>query len=189
MAGGALAGVMDVDETGMAAELAARRRWPGPRRRPKAPTWCTAPTRPASPQIDADLAKMVDNLQLATDRPKVDDAEVYQDTVRHRAGRSSGRSSGTSSPRSPWSFVLAICQIAPDLVFGQVSNLVGDENNTNLPAAELAALGLAFVGVLTGFVARYFRIEAQKLAQSIILTLRRRVFRRLTKLGRELLRP
>ena len=39
------------------------------------------------------------------------------------------------------------------------------------------------IAVLTGFVAWQFRIFAQKFNQSMILVLRRRVFRRLTKLG------
>ena len=172
---------MDVDETGMAAELAAAQMAGTAPESAGADMEHRADTTGLA-QIDPILAKMVDALQLSTDRPNVDDADVYQDTL--------GTIWSVVRPFKRYLFasvflvvVLAICSIAPDLVFGQVSNLVGDENNTNLALAELAALGLAFVGVLTGFVARYFRIEAQKLAQSIILTLRRRVFRRLTKLG------
>jgi ATP-binding cassette, subfamily B, bacterial len=79
--------------------------------------------------------------------------------------------------------VTALCKISPDIICGQISDLVGDPEDTNLGAALLAAGALVLIAGIYWVAAWQFRVQAQKFIQNLILLLRRRVFRRLTRLG------
>ena len=133
-------------------------------------------------QIDAGLADMVDNLVVSNDVAKVTDDQVYRDELK------SFRSIAAFFKRTlALAIVLAIfaalCKISPDIIFGEISDLVGTPESTDLGGAlRVAGLG-ALIAVLYGVVSWRYMIVAQRFSQSVILVLRRRAFRRLTKLG------
>lgn len=71
-------------------------------------------------------------------------------------------------------------RITPDLVFGDVADLVGE----NDPAAtDRRAIALLVLGILGAGFAYLFRIFSQRFAQGLNYVLRRRVFARLSRLG------
>jgi ATP-binding cassette, subfamily B, bacterial len=167
--------VMAIEEAGLAAEQAAEAAAPTESIIHRADTSGLA-------RIDAGLASMVDALELSKDRADVPDELVYRDTLDkvREIVKPFGRLVAIALVMVVF---LALAQISPDLIFGQVADLVGDPPDTNLPAALAASGALLVIGAFTGVLAWRFRILAQKLTQSIILLLRRRVFRRLTRLG------
>jgi ABC-type multidrug transport system fused ATPase/permease subunit len=81
---------------------------------------------------------------------------------------------------------LAVALISPDLVFGAITNLVRDAENSNLTGA--AGRGTARLIAIPRVSSLAIPHRAQRISQGVIMLLRRRVFHRLTKLG-ELLRP
>jgi ATP-binding cassette subfamily B protein len=78
-------------------------------------------------------------------------------------------------------FLAALGGIAPNLLFGRVTDIIQDGQDVS--DAYVWAIALVFIGVGVGFVSKYFRIVANRFTQSVIVVLRRRVFYRLSKLG------
>ncbi len=169
----ALTGVMDVEEVGLAAE--AGDEMPGRAPGSRADTAGLA-------QIDPSLAKMIDALEVSTETTLVTDDMAYRDELRG-FGSVAGFFKGVLSLSLVLVVIAALCKIAPDIIFGQISDLVGDADDTDLGAALAAAGALVLIAGLYAIVAWQFRIQAQKFVQNVILLLRRRVFRRITKLG------
>jgi ATP-binding cassette subfamily B protein len=82
-------------------------------------------------------------------------------------------------------FVLlaAMGGIAPSLLFGRVTDIIQQSDGQDASSAYVWALVLVGIGVATGIAYRYFLIFANRFTHSVIVVLRRRVFRRLTRLG------
>jgi ATP-binding cassette subfamily B protein len=80
-------------------------------------------------------------------------------------------------------FLAALGGIAPNLMFGRVTNIIQDSNGQDASTAYLWAGVLVFIGIGVGIVSKYYRIVANQFTQSVIVVLRRRVFYRLSKLG------
>ena len=162
----ALAGIMGIEQAGLAAEGATQSR---------------ADTSGLA-QIDAELAAMVDDVELSKDTIHVPDDVVYRDDL-----------DSLRSLVAPFLnlillalgivVILSIGLIAPELVFGAITNLVGDSSDPNLHGALIVSSVLVVIAFATGLVSWRFRIVAQRISQGVILILRRRVFRRLTRLG------
>jgi ATP-binding cassette, subfamily B, bacterial len=77
--------------------------------------------------------------------------------------------------------LVALGGIAPNLLFGRVTDIVQGGNDTS--SAYLWAGVLVLIGIGVGFVSKYFRIVANRFTQSVIVVMRRRVFYRLSRLG------
>lgn len=134
-------------------------------------------------RIDAGLAQMVDELEVSKEHAHVEDEQVYRDEL--KSFRSiAGFFRGILFTSLVLVVIAALCKISPDIIFGEVSDLVGSgTENTDLAGAlTVAGIG-GLIAVLYGFISWQFRIFAQRFSQSVILVLRRRAFWRLTKLG------
>src|SRR5204863_383182 len=68
-------------------------------------------------------------------------------------------------------FLFAIGDIAPSIVFGQVTDAVQTSGGNDASTAYLWALVVVFIAVGVGFVAKYSRIFAQRFNQSVIVVL------------------
>ena len=91
-----------------------------------------------------------------------------------RARRASGSIAGFFKGLLCVSLVLvlvaALCKISPDIIFGEISDLVGDPENTDLGAAlRVAGARWPDRRSSTGSPSWQFRIHAQKFSQSVIL--------------------
>jgi ATP-binding cassette subfamily B protein len=170
-----LTGVMDIEESGLAAEEAAEEMSSGRVPGARADTTGLA-------QIDPALAKMIDALEVSNEKSLVTDDMAYRDEL-EGFGSIARFFKGVLTLSLVLVIVTALCKISPDIIFGQISNLVGDPEDTNLGAALAAAGALVLIAAIYMVAAWQFRVQAQKFVQNVILLLRRRVFRRLTKLG------
>jgi ATP-binding cassette subfamily B protein len=172
-AGDPVSGMMDMEEQGLAAEEIA------------AETAVLNGSRADTSglaQIDAQLAGMVDNLSVSTEDPQVTHDMAYRDELRG-FGSIAGLFKGLLAISLGLVVVTSLCKISPDIVFGQISDLVGDPADTNLPGALLAAGALVVIAGIYMAAAWAFRVYAQRFVQKVVLVLRRRIFKRLTKLG------
>ena len=79
-------------------------------------------------------------------------------------------------------FLVTLARLAPDLLFGQVTDVVNDKS-ANTAEADLLALGVFVVGIFGAGASYLFRVRANKFTQSLIAYLRRRAFFRLGSLG------
>lgn len=126
---------------------------------------------------------MLDGLALSGDTVSLADDVVYRDDL-DRFGPLLRPFRGLVAFAAVLVVALSISQIMPDLVFGAITNVISaDASDSELRIALIVAAALATVAVLTGFISWQFRIVAQRVSQGVILILRRRVFKRLTKLG------
>ena len=133
-------------------------------------------------QIDAGLAKMVDDLKVTDELPTLTHEQVYRDELNNFRSVA-GFFKGTLFVASVLVILTALCKISPDIIFGQISDLVGDPNNTNLAGALACAAALIVIGFVYWGAAWQFRVYAQKFIQGVLLVVRRRVFFRLMRLG------
>jgi ATP-binding cassette subfamily B protein len=165
--GAAADGVMVVEELGLEAELAAGEK--------RADTSGLA-------QIDAGLADMVDNLTVSSETVDISDEKVYRDELKSFSSVA-GFFKGLAVTSVVLVLIAALCKISPDIIFGQIGDLVGDPENTDLRGALIAAGSLVVIAFIYAVVSWAFRVQAQKFVQSVILVLRRRVFNRMMRLG------
>jgi ATP-binding cassette subfamily B protein len=133
------------------------------------------------PTSDPALAKVIESLKLTTEEMKVP----------------SGSFGGEEPPyfwkvMRPFKWlglsavgavlVFTVARIAPDVLFGQVTEVV-NENSSNTGTTDLLALAVVAIGVIGGLSSYLFRVQAAKFTQSLIAYLRRRAFFRLGALG------
>jgi ATP-binding cassette subfamily B protein len=164
-----IAGVMAVEQAGEATE-AAEGIMPGE------PTSSTA-----LPTTDATLAGLVQSLQLTTMAMHVPPGDVGGNEAPYfwkvmRPFKWIGLSAVLAV------FFFSLAQLAPNVIFGQITEVVND-NSSNTGDADLLALaviGIGFVGAVSSY---FFRVRAAKFTQCLIAWLRRRVFFRLGALG------
>ena len=79
-------------------------------------------------------------------------------------------------------FLVTLARLAPDLIFGQVTDVVNDKSK-DTSEADLLALGVFLIGIAGAAASYMFRIRANKFTQSLVAYLRRRAFFRLGALG------
>jgi ATP-binding cassette subfamily B protein len=132
--------------------------------------------------IDPVLAKLVDQLQVTKEALDIPD-EVVNDDSRPRFRKIAALFKGIAAVAVFLVLLEALGSIAPNLLFGRVTDIIQDSEGQDASQAYFWAGALVFIGIGVGIVSKYFRIYAQRFTQSIILVLRRRVFYRLTKLG------
>ena len=132
-------------------------------------------------RVDPTLAEIVGSLEVRKERIAATDEMTYRDELK-------GFFSIARFFRTTLLLTLlllggaALCSITPDLVFGQITNVVRGRGDDVSPALSIAGL-LVIVGALYGISSWRGRIEAQRFVQNVVLLLRRRVFRRITNLG------
>ncbi|MBW3667831.1 MAG: ABC transporter ATP-binding protein/permease [Actinobacteria bacterium] len=73
-----------------------------------------------------------------------------------------------------------LTRITPDLLFGNVADIIGNNDTAATDRRGLALLVIGFVGALSAYV---FRLTSQRFVQGLLYLLRRRTFARLTRLG------
>ncbi len=132
--------------------------------------------------IDAGLASMVDSLKVSDEVPLLTDEQVYRDELKNFRSIA-GFFKGTLFLSTILVIIVSLCRISPDIIFGEISNLVGDSNSTDLSGALVLAAALVGIGFIYWIAAWQFRVVAQKFIQGVILVVRRRVFLRLMRLG------
>ena len=135
----------------------------------------------ALPASDSALAKVVQSLKLTTETITVPD----------------GSFGGTEPPyfwkvMRPFKwvalsaigavFLVTLARLAPDLLFGQVTDVVNDKSS-DTAEADLLAFAVFLVGIGGAAAAYMFRIRANKFTQSLVAYLRRRAFFRLGAMG------
>ena len=76
----------------------------------------------------------------------------------------------------------SLAQLAPNVIFGQITEVVND-NSKNTADADLLALAVILIGFVGATSSYFFRVRAAKFTQSLVAYLRRRVFFRLSTLG------
>ena len=132
--------------------------------------------------LDPVTAKLVQQMQVTKERMRITrrlhrrrvQAAVHEDrpaVPRHGVGG--------VVPGVPF----ALGDIAPNIVFGQVTDAVEASSGNDASTAYAWALVVVFIAIAVGFAAKYSRIYAQRFNQSVIVVLRRRVFFRLSRLG------
>ena len=131
---------------------------------------------------DPTLAKLIDALQVTKEELNAP-AEVTDVDARPNYRKIANLFRGTMYLSLFLVFVLALGELAPNLLFGRVTDIIQNSNGADTSAAYSWALVLVGIAVMVGFVSKYFRITAQRFNQSVIVVLRRRVFYRLSKLG------
>jgi ATP-binding cassette subfamily B protein len=132
--------------------------------------------------LDPKTAKLVEQLQVTQEEMRVP-ADVTDDESRPRYLKIARLFLGTGLMALFLVFLYAIGDIAPNIVFGQVTDAVQASNGADASTAYAWALVVVFIAIGVGFAAKYSRIFAQRFNQSVIVVLRRRVFYRLSKLG------
>jgi ATP-binding cassette, subfamily B, bacterial len=135
----------------------------------------------ALPTSDDALAQVVRSLKITTEKITVPD----------------GSFGGTEAPyfwkvMQPFKwiafsavgavFLVTITRLAPDLLFGQVTDVVNNKSS-DTAQADLLAFSVFLVGIAGAGSAYLFRIRANKFTQSLVAYLRRRAFFRLGALG------
>ena len=73
-----------------------------------------------------------------------------------------------------------LTRITPDLLFGNVADIIG---NNDTDATDLRGYALFVIGAVGALCAYFFRISSQRFVQGLLYLLRRRTFARLTRLG------
>ena len=129
--------------------------------------------------IDPKLGKLVAQLELSKEPVDIPDDVTYADTKPTFRGISRPFRK-TLVIALVLVLIYALAELAGTIIFGQVSDVVGQNDPTG---GYVWAAVLALIAVGFGVVAMLFRIYALKFTQSIGCLLRRRVFHRLTKLG------
>jgi ATP-binding cassette subfamily B protein len=132
--------------------------------------------------IDAKLAKLVDQLHVTTEDLHIP-TEATDDDSRPRFRKIARLFRGVMFAALFLVLLEALGSIAPNLLFGRVTDIIQNSNGKDANTAYLWAGVLVFIAIGVGFVSKYFRIFAQRFNQSVIVVLRRRVFYRLSKLG------
>jgi ATP-binding cassette, subfamily B, bacterial len=132
--------------------------------------------------IDPKLAKLVGQLQVTREELHVPD-ELTHDESRPRFWKISKPFRATMFVALFLVLLYAVGDIAPNVVFGQVTDAVQESDGRNASTAYAWALVVVFIAIGVGVAAKYSRIFAQRFNQSVIVVLRRRVFYRLSKLG------
>jgi ATP-binding cassette subfamily B protein len=132
--------------------------------------------------LDPVTAKLVQQLQVTTERMRIPD-NVTDDESKPRFAKIARLFAGTAIMALFLVFLFALGDIAPNIVFGQVTDAVEASSGTDASTAYAWALVVVFIAIGVGFAAKYSRIYAQRFNQSVIVVLRRRVFYRLSRLG------
>jgi ATP-binding cassette subfamily B protein len=162
-------GVMAVEETGEAVEASAGI--------PAGGSGSSA----SMPPSDTKLAGLVQALQLTTEAINVPPGEVGGGEAPFfwkvaRPFKWIGLSAIVAV------FFFSLAQLAPNVIFGQITEVVND-NSTNTADADLLALAVLLIGVVGALSSYALRVRAAKFTQSVIAWLRRRMFFRLGSLG------
>jgi ATP-binding cassette subfamily B protein len=138
------------------------------------------PTVPAGGlETQAEIERLVRNLNPDAEQPHIDEAETELDSF-----------PTTSALFRPFRGLIAlaiviliaqtIMRLSPQILFGDVADLVEEENRDAV--LKLGALLMVFA-IGGAFAAYWFRVLSQKFTQGLVYLLRRRLFRRLSRLG------
>jgi ATP-binding cassette subfamily B protein len=132
--------------------------------------------------LDPGVAELVEKLQVTKEELHVPDGAT-NDESRPRYRKIAKLFRASMIVALFLVLLSAIGDIAPSIVFGQVTDAVRVSSGTDASTAYAWALVVVAIAIGVGFVAKFSRIFAQRFNQSVIVVLRRRVFYRLTKLG------
>ncbi|MBW3669546.1 MAG: ABC transporter ATP-binding protein/permease [Actinobacteria bacterium] len=128
---------------------------------------------------DETLAGIVTGITVGDERPEVDDAQCESDE--RPSVRDLVRPFRVKVATACAALVtLTAADLMPQYVFGSAVDLIeaGDRAGTDVRALLLSVIGLVSAGA-----AYQFRVTGKKIDQGLLYQLRRRLFRRLTRLG------